>query len=83
MSKDAVAMFEEIMELILSDAAKIRTNASFSGSWGDGGASDLEKQVRFFKYGMNLALPPEWEHYNQRLDPEYTEFLRLKKKFEG
>jgi hypothetical protein len=75
----------EIIVLVLADAANKRMDAGYSGGWDDGGASRLEEQAKFFAYGLNRVMPPEWnqfiKQYETSIDPEYQEFLRLQKKF--
>lgn len=77
---------EDIMNLILKDADKREISAGYSGSHSDGGASRLRDQVNFYKAGMNGDIPPEWNEYVKEhvknTDPEYSEFVRLQKKFE-
>lgn len=74
---------KDIFELIKKDAEQRRTDAGYGGEWGDRGASDLLKAVEIYKHGMNGTIPPEWEHYTDKLDHEYVEYERLKKKFGG
>lgn len=74
-------MLDKVMELILKEAENRRQDAGYGGFHNDGGASDLEAQVKFYCYGMTGAFPTEWEAYKIKLDPEYTEYLRLKGKF--
>lgn len=73
--------FDKIIQLVLKDAEHARINAGYSGRWDDGGANKFEEQVKFFQYGLNATLPPEWKQYELLLDPEYNEYLRLHKKF--
>ena len=76
----------EIMDLILVNAEQMRTDAAMGGEMGDGGASRLEEQVKFYKQGWEGHFPNEWEtyrrQYNRENDPEYETYLRLKDKFE-
>jgi hypothetical protein len=44
-------------------------------------AEDLRKELRFFQYGFVKQPPPEWGRYLQHLDPEWSEYLRLQRKF--
>ena len=72
--------------LIIEKEAETRNlNAAYGGSHGDGGASILRDQVKFYKYGRDGLIPPEWEPYirqaERERDPEYAELMRLKKKF--
>jgi hypothetical protein len=73
----------DVIKLVLEDAHSKREGAAFMGERGDRGASTLEMQVRFYKYGLNAELPTEWVKYSAQLDPEYKQYLELKKKFEG
>lgn len=73
---------QKLINLVLADAKKSREDAGYSGRMDDGGASRLEDQVKFYNYGRNGATPPEWEHYEKQLDPEFQEYQRLKKKFD-
>ena len=74
---------ERIIALVLKDAEDCRTSAGYNGSFSDGGASELEAQVMFYRFGRDGSLPPEWIKYLKHIDPEYPEYERLKKKFEG
>jgi hypothetical protein len=78
---------ENVMEIILKDANKREQDAGFSGSHSDGGASRLREQVEFYKYGIDGLVPPECNKYitdyiNEK-DPDYSEYIRLKEKFEN
>lgn len=73
---------EKIIELVLKDADQRAEDAGFGGRMDDGGASRLRDQVAFYKAGMNNILPNEWLKYEEKLDPEYSEYIRLKNKFE-
>lgn len=75
-------LLDKLMAMVLKDAEYKRTAAGYNGLISDNGASLLELQVRFFKMGMKGTVPSEWEVYKKALDPEYMEYLRLKKKFE-
>lgn len=76
---------EKVMQLILADAHNARESAGYSGSWSDGGASVLEAQVQYYRYGMQGTIPPDWSKYARQAevaeDPEYAEYLRLHAKF--
>ncbi|WP_090739417.1 hypothetical protein [Paenibacillus sp. Mc5Re-14] len=44
----------------------------------------LFNQIKFFEYGREGVVPPEWNHeYGHLLDDEWTEYQRLKEKFNG
>ena len=76
---------DKIIELVLKDAEDRREGAGMSGSYSDGGASDLETQVEYYRYGRDGDLPPDWRKYakeaKDKADPEYEQYLRLKGKF--
>ena len=77
---------EKIMQLVLKEANNLREAAGFQGSMSDNGASYLFDQVKFYRYGMLLTVPQEWERYSEEAekiaDPEYQEYMRLKRKFD-
>lgn len=73
---------EKVMEIVLQEADERQRAAGHNGERGDGGASMLRQQVKFYKMGMAGHVPIEWEKYKQKLDPEWKEYLRLKEKFE-
>jgi hypothetical protein len=74
-------LFDKVIPIVLEAAKTAREDAGYGGRMDDGGASILEAQVKFFQHGLACRLPPEWEQYKKLLDPEYTEYLRLKRKF--
>ena len=78
---------EKIFRKVLNDAEERRYNAHAGGEQHDGGASKLEDQVKFYQFGQENILPDEWLKYYHEVmieqDPEYTEYIRLKNKFEG
>jgi hypothetical protein len=67
---------------VLADASERKANAAYGGSMSDGGARQLEMQVEYYSMGMRNEIPADWEEvYGKLLDPEYENYLRLKKKF--
>jgi hypothetical protein len=75
-----------LIAYILHYAQMLRADAGYGGSMSDGGASRMEDEVDVFISGViECRLPESWEKYNTMLqqnnDPEYVEYLRLKKKF--
>lgn len=74
-------LIDKLIALVLKDAEDKKLDAGYSGRWDDGGGGRLEDQVKFFQYGLKGQIPPEWEGYKKLLDPEYIEYLRLKRKF--
>ncbi len=81
-----ISQTDAVIALILIEARYIREAAGMGGRWDDGGAKVLEEQVKFFQYGKSRMLPPEWEKYARQVennaDPDYKQYLLLKKKFE-
>lgn len=73
---------KKLTEIILKATARKEDDAGYEGGMNDGGASRLREQVKFFMYGFNLVVPPEWREFQVQLDPEYQKYLELKKKFE-
>jgi hypothetical protein len=71
----------KVMELVLASAHQARENAGMGGYHSDGGASDLETQVKFYRLGQANLLPEEWKRYADKTDPEYLTYLRLRLKF--
>ena len=75
----------QVMDLVLKEAATRRNTAAHNGEWSDGGASTLEAQVKFYRYGREGRVPPEWKEYAAQAtredDPEWAEYQRLRKKF--
>lgn len=74
---------DAIIELILDDADDKEDSAKYAGAMSDYGAKQLREQVEFYNYGRKGIVPTEWKKYEMRLDVEYQEYLRLKKKFEN
>jgi len=76
---------EKVIAAVLAEARKVREDAGYGGRMDDGGASKLEDQVNYYRYGMTRTLPPDWgtfaEQVEREEDPEYAEYLRLQKKF--
>ena len=69
------------MRIALKDADSKASDAAYAGKYDDGGASFIREQVKFYKYGQQGVVPPEWKRYESELDPEYKEYVRLKQKF--
>jgi hypothetical protein len=65
----------------------LREQAGYAGEMGDRGSSLLASELNAWKAGLNHEWPSSWEEYvvsaAQKLDPDYAEYQRLKKKFEG
>ena len=76
---------DDLMRLIMQEAAEREILAGQSGSISDGGASKLRDQVLFYKLGRKNEMPSSWQQFLVQLkkeaDLEYPEYLRLKEKF--
>lgn len=79
-------LIDRVITKVLEDAEDRRSAAGCNGEFHDRGASQLEDQVKFFKYGLSNAFPPEWDHYikeaEKESDPDYALYKKLKSKFE-
>ena len=73
---------EGLKQMVLEAAEQAREDAGFSGRLDDGGAGRMKDQVKFYEYGQRGVVPTEWEKHLKKLDPEWEEFQRLKKRFE-
>jgi len=77
----------KVVVFMKARAAKLRDDAGHSGSMTDGGAHALEEQIAVWQAGLQGKLPQAWwaalEELERQEDPEYAEYLRLKKKFES
>ena len=66
-------------------AHNVREDAGYAGSWSDNGASRLESDVKTWHAGLEGKIPESlkgyWVEFERSLDPEYSKFLELKKKF--
>jgi hypothetical protein len=82
-----IVHIEQIIQRVLAEARDVKTAAAYNGNMTDGGADVLEAQVRFYRYGRNGVVPPEWQKYADQVrkeaDPEYEQYKKLKMKFEG
>ena len=79
-------MDNEIIKYInaaLDDAKQRREDAGMGGYHTDGGASQIEENVRFYKLGLNKSIPIEWKQLVEKKSPEYKLYLDLKRKFEN
>jgi len=73
----------KLVEEVLRVANEKEHIAGQQGAMHDGGASILRMQVEYYRYGSQGKTPPSWNSYQERLDPEYDEYLRLKEKFKN
>lgn len=75
----------KVISKVKERADRYGEEAAYGGRFDDGGKSRIEEQIRFYKLGMEGEIPEEWEkEYKGVLkesDPEYLEYLRLKRKF--
>lgn len=76
---------QKIMSWIRAEIDIRRHNAGMSGSWSDGGASELEKKLDVYASAIQGLVPQAWQgivdRYMAETDAEYQEYLRLEKKF--
>ena len=75
-----------IVHLAHQDAENKRSDAGYSGSWGDNGASNITDAVRIWQDGLNRRVPKELAKYAKQaertVDKDYKLFLQLKARFE-
>ena len=79
----------KIANAVRDSAERARSDAGFSGSWGDGGASHQEELLKHWLDGVSFAQTGETQVYKSLLkklmneeDSEYKKYIELKKKFE-
>jgi hypothetical protein len=78
----------ELLLYVLKEAARRAESAAYAGEQlGDRGASRTVRDVEMFVHGYYKLTPREWAplqiKLKQEKDPEFDEYQRLKKKFEG
>jgi hypothetical protein len=78
-----------IIDAVLHSAAERSLNAGYSGSHDDGGASSSVDKLKHFLTGYAFGKGGDAGDYQKILDehardkdPQYQEYLKLKKKFE-
>lgn len=75
-----------IIQAALKAAEVRRTNAGYSGEWGDREAVELESIVSAWTYGLKGEVPPQLKEYQKQViresDPDYQTYLKMKEKFE-
>lgn len=83
-------LVEYVRATILKQVRILSENASLSGEMGDGGASALERKlgywidgIRFAQTGTTVVFSDIVKQFDRERNPEYTEYLRLKERFEG
>lgn len=76
---------DKFFELLFKIADQCEKDAALGGSMHDGGASLLREQIYCYKAGIEGKIPKSWDkyikEYNRQTDPEYAQYLELKKKF--
>lgn len=78
---NAINNVDAIIKLVLAAAKKAREDAGYGGRHDDGGEGRMKDQVKFYNYGREGIIPPEWKEHEIKLDPEYAEYQRLQQKF--
>jgi hypothetical protein len=77
----------EVILHLLNRAQAAEESAGRSGEKHDGGAGNQLTAIEMFVHGWYQKLPREWQPLASQIkaqrDPEYAEYQRLKKKFEG
>lgn len=73
---------------VKTSAHNARENAAYAGSFGDGGASQMEDKLKYWLDGIRFAQTGETESYKSMVeqfkreqDPEYQTWLKLNEKF--
>lgn len=83
----SLGLIEYITNTVKTAAKDKRTDAAFSGSWGDNGAQEMEDMLRIWLDGINGRVPNEFKKFektfNKERDSDYAEYKRLKAKFEN
>lgn len=81
--------YEPTMNEVISHVRKFaqeQRKISYAAGGNDHEAAYLETQAAFFECGLLGVIPNSWKGFVEQIvrdnDPEYAEFLRLKKKFE-
>lgn len=78
-----IANFIHYLENI---ATSVEYSAGMNGSIHDGGAREIRNQIEAYRAGLHNIIPDIWQSYwkthNKEQDPEYNQYLELKKKFE-
>ena len=75
-----------IEDAVMKSAQNLSRDAAYGGRWDDGGSSRMIDQFKTWKRGYLGKVLPEnakiLKDAKREADPEYAEFLRLKKRFE-
>jgi hypothetical protein len=74
-----------IEDAVMKSAQDLSRDAAYGGRWDDGGADAMRDQFNTWKQGYLGKVLPEYakilKDAKREADPEYAEFLRLKKRF--
>lgn len=83
LEKDLVAF---IVDVVSNESDDKELIAAMSGAAGDGGASRMRDKLRYWTAGLRNEVPDEYQEivrqFEKEQDPEYAQYLKLKKKFE-
>lgn len=71
----------KLITAVKSEIANRENHDRHSGAMKDS-AAQLRQQLKFYEMGLNKLVPAEWNEIAMTLDPEYTEYIRLCRKFE-
>lgn len=71
----------EVIKIIQSEIESRRIADGHRGAFTDS-VGNLAMQLRFYEMGVAGDVPHDWKKILDKLDPDYDEYLRLKKKFE-
>lgn len=75
----------EFINFLREKAKQLGEDAAYGGRMDDGGQRALEAQVDIYEDAKAGNVPAQWynylREYNRLTDPEYLQYLDLKKKF--
>jgi hypothetical protein len=87
MSDEQKPDYRTFIRFCLLKADGLYESAAQNGSWNDGGSSRLADTVKAFEAGLAGEVPDSLRsHYDEFMrhrNPEYQNYLALRKKFEG
>lgn len=85
MDKMNDVLLAKITAKISSDAKSAKDDAAWGGRMDDGGSRSMLSSLKKYTDGYYKRIPDSWGDYVKQIkkedDPEYQDFLRLKKKF--
>lgn len=80
-------LLDFIKENILAEFAAEEIAAAYGGRYTDICIINKKENMEYYCLGYQRKIPEEWKVYKKRFedifDPEFIEYSRLKKKFEG